>query len=87
MNLRTCFYKSKAYKRNDTSTIEVDTLELTRLILEGKIKSFEEIQSEKKNLIFNELENNFIMHRGIEKITIDKGYKLLVSLLEDIKNY
>ena len=24
------FYKSKAYKRNDSSTIEVDTLELTR---------------------------------------------------------
>ena len=29
-------YKSKAYKRNDTATIEVDTLELSRLILEGK---------------------------------------------------
>ena len=30
-------YKSKAYKRNDTATIEVDILELSRLILEGKI--------------------------------------------------
>lgn len=30
-------YKSKAYKRNDTATIEVDSLELTRLILIGKI--------------------------------------------------
>ena len=29
-------YKSKAYKRNDTATIEVDTLEFSRLILEGK---------------------------------------------------
>ncbi len=29
------FYKSKAYRRNDTSTVEVDRLELTRLILEG----------------------------------------------------
>ena len=26
-------YKSKAYKRNDTATIEVDTLEFSRLIL------------------------------------------------------
>ena len=25
-------YKSKAYKRNDTSTIEVDTLEFSRLV-------------------------------------------------------
>ena len=30
-------YKSKAYKRNDTATIEVDTLEFSRLVLEGKI--------------------------------------------------
>ena len=29
------YYKSKAYKRNDTATIEVDHLELNRLILEG----------------------------------------------------
>ena len=30
-------YKSKAYKRNDTATIEVDTLEFSRLVLEEKI--------------------------------------------------
>ena len=29
-------YKSKAYKRNDTATIEVDTLEFSRLVLDGK---------------------------------------------------
>ena len=29
-------YKSKAYKRNDTATIEVDFLEFSRLVLEGK---------------------------------------------------
>ena len=34
-------YKSKAYKRNDTATIEVDTLEFSRLILEGKNIRFE----------------------------------------------
>ena len=34
-------YKSKAYKRNDTATIEVDTLEFSRLVLEGKNISFE----------------------------------------------
>lgn len=36
-------YKSKAYKRNDTATIEVDTLEFSRLILEGKNIRFEEL--------------------------------------------
>ena len=36
-------YKSKAYKQNDTSTIEVDTLEFSRLVLEGKNIRFEEL--------------------------------------------
>ena len=36
-------YKSKAYKRNDTATIEVDTLEFSRLILEGQNIRFEEL--------------------------------------------
>ena len=36
-------YKSKAYKRNDTATIEVDTLEFSRLVLDGKNIRFEEL--------------------------------------------
>ncbi len=36
-------YKGKAYKRNDTSTIEMDILELHRMILEGKNLTFEEL--------------------------------------------
>jgi len=45
-------YKSKAYKRNDTATIEVDTLELSRLILEGKNIRFEELPCKEQNLSF-----------------------------------
>lgn len=48
-------YKSKAYKRNDTATIEVDTLELSRLILEGKNIRFEELRCEEQKLTFNTL--------------------------------
>ncbi len=36
-------YKSKAYKRKDTATIEADTLKLSRLILEGKNIRFDNI--------------------------------------------
>ena len=36
-------YKSKAYKRKDTATIEADILELSRLILEGKNIRFDNI--------------------------------------------
>ena len=46
-------YKSKAYKRNDTETIEVDILELSRLILEGKNIRFEELPCGDEELTFN----------------------------------
>lgn len=46
-------YKSEAYKRNDTATIEVDTLELSRLILEGKNIRFEELPCEAQELTFD----------------------------------
>ena len=48
-------YKSKAYKRNDAATIEADTLELSRLILEGKNIRFEELPCEDQELTFNTL--------------------------------
>ena len=46
-------YKSKAYKRNDTATIEVDILELSRLILEGKNIRFEELPCKDQELTFH----------------------------------
>ena len=46
-------YKSKAYKRNDTATIEVGTLELSRLILEEKNIKFEELSYEDQELTFD----------------------------------
>ena len=48
-------YKSKAYKRNDTATIEVDTLEFSRLILEGKNIRFEELTCKDQALSFEVL--------------------------------
>ena len=49
-------YKSKAYKRNDTATIEVDTLEFSRLILEGKNIRFEELPYKEQDLTFEVLQ-------------------------------
>lgn len=50
-------YKSKAYKRNDTSTIEVDTLEFSRLVLEGKNIRFEELPCKDQGLSFEILQS------------------------------
>ena len=60
-------YKSKAYKRNDTATIEVDTLEFSRLILEGKNIRFEELPCKEQELSFE------VLHRKI----IESIYLLL----------
>ena len=57
-------YKAKAYKRNDSATIEVDRLELTRLVLEGENLSYvtfpdfnysEEEQEEAAEVMFDNL--------------------------------
>ena len=37
------YYKAKAYKRNDTATIEVDRIELNHLILDGENRSYDEL--------------------------------------------
>ena len=44
------FYKGKAYKRNDTATVEIDRLELMRLILEGQNTDFESLPAHTQEL-------------------------------------
>ncbi len=48
-------YKGKAYKRNDTSTVEVDRIELNRLTLLGLNQYYEELKARKQNLEFKVL--------------------------------
>lgn len=48
-------YNGKAYRRSDTSTVEVDRVELRRLVLEGEKLSFEELDSPEKDLEFKTL--------------------------------
>lgn len=64
-------YKAKAYKRNDTATIEVDRLELARLILEGQNRSFEETLARKQVLGFAYLEQKLRSALGVESLTHD----------------
>lgn len=59
-------YKGKAYKRSDSSTVEVERLEYNRLVLEGRNMSFEESISIKQDLSFYKLEQEF---KEIMKIT------------------
>lgn len=88
-------YKSKAYKRNDTSTVEADRLEFTRLILEGKNISYENLKAEKQKLTFKILERNLKKIVGIKTInndilrtlelySSDEGYNKAGEILADV---
>lgn len=64
-------YKGKAYKRNDSSTIEVDRLELNRLVLEGLNQSYEEQDSPLQDLQFQTLEKELSSKLNIQHINTD----------------
>ncbi|MFA5513692.1 MAG: RNA-binding domain-containing protein [Sphaerochaetaceae bacterium] len=65
------YYNHRAYKRSDTSSLEVDRFELRRLALKGINMNFEETQASTQNLEFNILESKLKEVLGIEKITPD----------------
>lgn len=87
-------YKSKAYRRSDTSTIEVDEAELVRLILQGRNIKYEELTARKQNLSFEILEKKVKRELGIENFNRDvlktlnlyrdsDGYNNAAELLAD----
>lgn len=65
------FYKSKAYKRNDSSSVEVDSVELSRLILRSENRSYDSLISNDQNLTFKILGNIFKEELGISNINND----------------
>ena len=87
-------YKGKAYKRNDTSTIEVDQIELKRLILAGENMDYEELPSHDQNLEFSYLEQELISKIGIKQLSKDilktlnlysdnNGYNIAAAIVSD----
>ena len=87
-------YKSKAYKRNDTATIEVDSHEMRRLILKVENKEYEELPSDNQNLDFNFLGRELKDKTGIETFNTDvlktlnlysdsTGYNNAAAILSD----
>lgn len=91
-------YNGKAYKRNDTSTIEVDEIEEKRLILSGMNISFEEVACTEKNLSFTFLKDKIIEAMQLESFNLDtlkslnlynvsSGYNNAASLLADTNNF
>ena len=91
-------YKGKAYKRNDTSTVEVDRLELNRLTLEGMNRYFEELRSNDQELKFEVLKKELKEKLAIENFSIDllktlnlyddkEGYNNAAALVADKNSF
>lgn len=91
-------YKSKAYIRNDSSTVEVDRVELKRLILEGENMTFEEMTSKKQNFQFSVLEEKLKDKINISSFSLDilktlqlydeiTGYNNAAALLADNNDF
>lgn len=78
-------YKSKAYKRNDTATIEVDTLEFSRFVLEGKNIRFEELPCKDQELSFEILQSN--LKEKIQIETFNKDTLKTLNLYDDVNGF
>jgi len=65
------YYQGKAYKRADTSTIEVDRFELRRLAMEGVNMDCEERKASSQDLSFTTLELWLKEKAGIERLNLD----------------
>ena len=78
-------YKSKAYKRNDTATIEVDTLEFSRLVLEGKNISFEELPCKDQELSFEILQRK--LKENIQIETFNQDTLKTLNLYDNVNGF
>lgn len=64
-------YKSKAYKRSDSSTVEVSRLELGRLVLAGRNMSFDSTAAHEADLTFNALAARLESEMGVSVLSDD----------------
>ena len=78
-------YKSKAYNRNDTATIEVDTLEFSRLILEGKNIRFEELPCKDQELSFEILYSK--LKESVQIETFNRDTLKTLNLYDNVNGY
>lgn len=64
-------YKKKAYRRSGTSTVEVDDIELRRLVLRGEHLDYEALRSDRQDLTFDYLEGELARVLGVRSLSSD----------------
>ncbi len=84
----------RAYRRADSATIEVDRIELGRLVLAGQNLNFDELPSSRTDLSFSLLAERFMRHLGLTAfddnslrtlglLGIDGAYTIAGEILAD----
>ena len=92
------FYNGKSYRRGDSASIPVDTIELKRLVMEGENLSFDSLVSKRQDLQFTVLEDACKSIMGISALTRDllitlelyrmnEGYTIAGELLADKNSF
>ena len=91
------FYKGKAYRRSDSSTVEVDRIELGRLILAGENLTYDQLPSRNQKLTFETLSRKLCNILDISTINNDilktlgliknETYNHAAALLADSNSY
>ena len=89
--------RGKAYRRNDSATIEVDRLEYGRLVLEGSNVTFDALRSARQDLTFELLQKKLVEALGIDGLTDDilrtlrqlgkDGYANAAALVADANDF
>lgn len=89
--------KGKAYRRNDSATIEVDRLEYGRLVLEGSNLSYDRLTSMRQDLTFDLLQQKLVEGIGIDALSPDilrtlgllgrDGYTNAAAILADHNDF
>ncbi|MCR5787012.1 MAG: putative DNA binding domain-containing protein [Acholeplasmatales bacterium] len=90
-------YNGKAYKRNDSSTVEIDGIEENRLVLERMNINYEELSISEDNLQFDYLGKHLKEAMDLSEFNLDtlkslnlfnskSGYNNAAKLLSDVNN-
>lgn len=91
-------YKGKAYRRSDTATVEVDTVEPRRLTLIGTHQTFEQLHARQQTLSFSTLRYKMSQILGVNKVNLDilktlnlyddkSGYNNAAALIADSNDF
>lgn len=75
----------KAYRRTDTSTVEVSRLEYNRLALSGMNIFFDALESQDQNLSFDRLEKDLIEKMGLH--ALDRNTLISLELMDSNGTY